>query len=223
MIVPLAIATVWFRRRARRLYDESRERIAIVNARLQESLSGVRESQAFGHEGATIERFHELGTDYLDARGSPRSGSSRCTSRSSSSWPRSPTRIVLGVGADLVSSGQLSTGALIAFLLYINMFFSPIQQLSQVFDAWQQTRVSVARIGELMALDTMTPQAPDAGRAAAAERRARAGGRAVRLPRHRAGGAARHRPAGGRGETVALVGETGAGKSTRAQAAGALP
>ena len=61
VVVPLAVATVWFRRRAARLYDLSRERIAVVNADFQESLSGVRESQAFVHEDATMTRFHELG------------------------------------------------------------------------------------------------------------------------------------------------------------------
>ena len=54
VVVPLAIATVIFRRRAARLYDLSRERIAIVNADFQESLSGVRESQAFVHEAETM-------------------------------------------------------------------------------------------------------------------------------------------------------------------------
>ena len=68
--------------------------------------------------------------------------------------------IVLGVGAGLIHSGQLTVGALIAFILYIDMFFSPIQQLSQVFDSWQQTRVSVGRISELMRLETLTPEAP---------------------------------------------------------------
>ena len=46
---------------------------------------------------------------------------------------------------------------LIAFILYVDMFFSPIQQLSQVFDSWQQTRVSVGRISQLMQLETLTP------------------------------------------------------------------
>lgn len=50
------------------LYDEARERIAIVNADFQESLSGVRESQAFVHEAATMRHFHGLGRRYLDSR-----------------------------------------------------------------------------------------------------------------------------------------------------------
>src|SRR6202042_2940299 len=68
VVVPLAAATVVFRRRAAVLYDLARERIAIVNADFQESLSGVRESQAFVHEEQTKARFHSLGRDYLDSR-----------------------------------------------------------------------------------------------------------------------------------------------------------
>ena len=164
VVVPLAIATVIFRRKAARLYDVSRERIAIVNADFQESLSGVRESQAFVHEAATITRFHRLGGDYLESR----VAAQRLVA---TYFPfvqflsAVADAIVLGVGAGLVRSGQLSTGALIAFILYIDMFFSPIQQLSQVFDSWQQTRVSVGRIAELMRVETLTPIASRAGAA----------------------------------------------------------
>ena len=164
VVIPLALATVWFRRRASRLYDLSRDRIAAVNADFQESLSGVRESQAFVHEAATMAHFHELGESYLRSR----VAAQRLVA---TYFPfvqflaAVADALVLGVGAALVPSGSLTVGALIAFLLYIDMFFSPIQQLSQVFDAWQQTRVSVARIAELMALDTLTPNTGRPGRA----------------------------------------------------------
>ncbi|WP_371130911.1 ABC transporter ATP-binding protein [Arthrobacter sp. SDTb3-6] len=159
VVVPLAIATVMFRRRAGRLYDQSRERIAVVNADFQESLSGVREAQAFVHEDATGRRFRALGQRYLSSR----LAAQRLVALY---FPfvaflsAVAEAIVLGVGSNMVVAGALSTGALIAFLLYINMFFSPIQQLSQVFDAWQQTRVSVLRISELMKLETLTPNDP---------------------------------------------------------------
>ena len=69
---------------------------------------------------------------------------------------------MLGVGAGLIATGHLASGALIAFILYIDLFFSPIQQLSQVFDSWQQTRVSVGRIAELMQLETLHTRRPTA-------------------------------------------------------------
>jgi ATP-binding cassette subfamily B protein len=242
VVVPLAIATVFFRRRAAVLYDQSRERIAIVNADFQESLSGVRESQAFVHEQATMSHFHGLGRRYLDSR----VAAQRLVA---TYFPfvqflsGIADVIVLGIGAGMVASGHLTTGALIAFLLYIDMFFSPIQQLSQVFDSWQQTRVSVQRISGLMRLSTLTPEAADAldpGRMEGdlqldavrftyPEAPARpAGGRpelrgpadarlliaadaqATKPPEAIRGLQLRIEP----GETLALVGETGAGKST---------
>ncbi|MFT4211195.1 MAG: ABC transporter ATP-binding protein [Microbacterium sp.] len=237
VIVPLAIATVIFRRRSRVLYDQSRDRIAVVNASFQESLSGVRESQAFTHEPATMRRFHAQGESYLESR----VGAQRLVA---TYFPfvqflsAVADAIALCLGAVLVAQGQLTTGALIAFLLYIDMFFSPIQQLSQVFDAWQQTRVSMARISELMRLETLTPEPADpvavralSGRMAVedvhfAYPTAPVSSEARRGPADRRGPGTEmrtRRPAealsGVRltirpGETVALVGETGAGKST---------
>ncbi|WP_204249257.1 ABC transporter ATP-binding protein [Frondihabitans sp. PAMC 28766] len=145
------------------------------------------------------------------------------------------------MGATLIASGHLTSGALIAFLLYIDMFFSPIQQLSQVFDSWQQTRVSVSRISDLMKLETLTPEAQDATTpqrlrgalelrgvrfsyplvtpaTATPERRGPSDRRSIALAPalHPKPPEALHEIAltVPPGETIALVGETGAGKST---------
>jgi ATP-binding cassette subfamily B protein len=240
VVIPLALATVAFRRRSATLYDQARDRIAIVNADFQESLSGVREAQAFTHEGETERRFRRLGSDYLESR----VGAQRLVSiyfpfvQFLSSLA---DVIVLAVGAQMVHEGRLTTGVLIAFILYVDMFFSPIQQLSQVFDSWQQTRISVARIDELMGLETQTPPAAAArepGRLTGAisldgvnfaypEPTVAPSAAAVRGPADaRLGAAAEAIPLKppealkgieleiAAGETVALVGETGAGKST---------
>ncbi len=249
VVVPLAVATVIFRRKAARLYDLARDRIAIVNADFQESLSGVRESQAFTHEKETGKRFHRIGHDYLAAR----VAAQRLVA---TYFPfvqflsAGADAIVLGVGAGMIASGQFTIGALIAFLLYIDMFFTPIQQLSQVFDSWQQTRVSVSRIAQLMRLDTSTPLAehpepaprfrgeltfdnvrfsypassaggpaePGTGSAHAGERLGPADARVpvstgapTAKPPEALRGINLHIAAG---ETVAIVGQTGAGKST---------
>jgi ATP-binding cassette subfamily B protein len=240
VVIPLALATVAFRRRSATLYDQARDRIAIVNADFQESLSGVREAQAAVHEEETGRRFRSLGADYLESR----VGAQRLVSiyfpfvQFLSSLA---DVIVLAVGAQMVHEGRLTTGVLIAFVLYVDMFFSPIQQLSQVFDSWQQTRISVARIDELMALETRTPAAAEPrepGRLAGA---VRLDGVSFSYPEPTAAPsavAAVRGPADirlgddaaiplkapealkgieleiGAGETVALVGETGAGKST---------
>ncbi|HVM02034.1 MAG TPA: ABC transporter ATP-binding protein, partial [Acidimicrobiales bacterium] len=122
--------------------------------------------------------------------------------------------VVLGVGAGQIRAGTLTPGELVAFLLYLNLLFSPVQQLSHVFDTYQQARASMAKVAELLATPSSTPRPADpvpVGRPA--------GDVALTGVRFRYPGAGADALAGvdlhvRAGERVALVGETGAGKST---------
>ncbi len=195
VLPPLILATFWYRRRAAVTYDQARDRISELNADFQESLSGVRIGQAFGQEERNLAAFREINGRYLDARYSSQKliavyfpfvllladiGSA----------------IVLGTGRVLAEQGVVTTGVVIAFILYLDQFFSPIQQLSQVFDTWQQAAVSMDRITELMATPTGTPESPAAGAAATARRWRDVRPRRLRLRQHRrAARARRARPA----------------------------
>ncbi len=213
ILPPLAIATIWFRSASSKAYESAREQIAAVNANLQEGLSGVRVSQAFVREERNQEQFEEVAAGYRDAR-------VRAQRLVATYFPfvdflsDIAVCVVLGAASVFVANGSLTVGELIAFLLYLNLFFAPIQQLSQVFDSYQQARVAVSRITEL--LDTASTVPPPASPVAVPRLR---GDVVLDDVRFRYTNAIDDALRGidlqiAPGETVALVGETGAGKST---------
>jgi ATP-binding cassette subfamily B protein len=124
---------------------------------------------------------------------------------------------VLGVGAARVAAGDMTPGVLTAFLLYLGLFFAPVQQLSQVFDGYQQARIGLTRISELLRTPTSVSPEPTGDPVPVPERLRGE----VELRDVGFGYAGADTPALGGvslrvapGETVALVGATGAGKST---------
>ncbi|MFE5589804.1 ABC transporter ATP-binding protein [Streptomyces sp. NPDC056549] len=208
----LAVATYYFRRSSVKAYELARERISVVNADLQESVSGLRIVQAFRRETAGAARFAERSDSYREAR-------VRGQWLISVYFPfvtllsSAAAAAVMIVGANRIEGGTLTTGALVAYLLYIDLFFAPVQQLSQVFDGYQQAAVSLKRMQELLQEPTSTASADapldvlslrgeiafeDVSFAYGDEEEALTG-IDLRIPA---------------GQTVAFVGETGAGKST---------
>nr|WP_239109513.1 ABC transporter ATP-binding protein [Streptomyces anulatus] len=208
----LIIGTVFFRRSSVKAYELARTRISAVNADLQESVSGLRIVQAFGREADGAARYAEHSDHYRQAR-------VRGQWLISVYFPfvqllaSIAAAAVIIVGAGRVDNGTLTVGALVAYLLYIELFFAPVQQLSQVFDGYQQATVSLGRIQELLREPTSTadPDEPldvlslrgeiafeDVSFAYGSDEEALTGVD-LRIPA---------------GQTVAFVGETGAGKST---------
>jgi ATP-binding cassette subfamily B protein len=209
----LVVATLVFRSKSSRAYNESRERVAAVNADFAENVAGMRVTQAFRREQANRDRFGGLSHAFLVSR-------LRAQRLIAIYFPFVQTlstaagALVLVLATGQMHNGGLTTGALIAYLLYIDMVFSPIQQLSQVFDGYQQAMVGLRRITDLLRLRTSTP-APgrpvDAGRLR---------GRIELRDMDFSYGSSEANALSGinltvePGETVALVGQTGAGKST---------
>ena len=212
-LIPVVVAvTVVFRAKSSKAYNDAREKVSAVNANLQENVAGLRVAQAYQREGRNRARFSRLSDGYRRSR-------LRAQRYIALYFPFVQSlstiagAVVLLVAAGQMRSGALTAGALIAYLLYIDLLFSPVQQLSQVFDGYQQAAVGLRRIRDLLRTPTSTPQA--------------------RHPRPAVHGPGRiefrdvHFSYGGErealadvnltvapGETVALVGETGAGKST---------
>jgi ABC-type multidrug transport system fused ATPase/permease subunit len=209
----LLVVTIWFQRASRRSYLRSRDAISTVNAELQESLSGVRVTQSLGRDDNNSARFTARSERYRDAR--LRSMQLMSVYFASSQLMSTVAKaIILWYGSRLIDQGTLSTGLLIAFLLYLDQFFNPLQQLSGVFDQWIQSRVSLGRLDELLATPTSTPEIADPiepGRVSGLVQL-----QDVRFayssdaPEALRGVDLEIRP----GESVALVGTTGAGKST---------
>ncbi|MBV1937375.1 ABC transporter ATP-binding protein/permease [Streptomyces sp. BV286] len=214
---PLVIGTFFFRRASVKAYELARERVSVVNADLQESVSGLRILQAFRREGSGGRRFAEGSDSYRQAR-------IRGQWLISVYFPfvqllsSVAAAAVLIVGAARVDAGTLTTGALVAYLLYIDLFFAPVQQLSQVFDGYQQATVSLGRIQELLQEPTSTKAADEPlevlslrGEIAFEDVDFAYGRPGDKDAEEALSGVGLTIPAG---QTVAFVGETGAGKST---------
>ncbi|WP_406514176.1 ABC transporter ATP-binding protein/permease [Streptomyces sp. NBC_00161] len=214
----LVLGTIVFRRKSVAAYELARDRVSLVNADLQESVSGLRIVQAFRRERAGAARFAERSDSYREAR-------VRGQWLISVYFPfvqllsSGAAAAVLIVGAGRVEAGTLTTGALVAYLLYIDLFFAPVQQLSQVFDGYQQATVSLGRIQGLLREPTSTPRPAEPrevrelrGEIAFEDVRFAYGTAEERGEKGEAlAGISLRIPAG---QTVAFVGETGAGKST---------
>ncbi|MFE9659846.1 ABC transporter transmembrane domain-containing protein [Streptomyces sp. NPDC005955] len=156
----LVIGTYVFRKQSVRAYELARERVSVVNSELQESVAGLRIVQAFRREEDGRKRFAARSADYRAAR-------IRGQWLISVYFPfvqflsSGAAVAVLIVGAGRVEAATLTTGALVAYLLYIELFFAPVQQLSQVFDGYQQATVSLGRVQELLREPTSTRRAAE--------------------------------------------------------------
>jgi ATP-binding cassette, subfamily B, bacterial len=216
VVVPvMVVLTLWFRSASDRGYTRVRDRIAEVLSDLQESLSGVRIIAAYNRRRHNVVQHDNIVGEHLDAN--------LDTARAGAIYGPGTEAVgiigqamIVAVGGSLVLQGRLSLGELTAFVLYVTAFFAPIQQLVQLYNTYQQGQAAVGKLRDLLATEPSVPESRTA----------------VTLP-----------PARGEitldnvtfgyepelpvlhdlsarvqaGETFALVGPTGAGKSTVAK------
>jgi ATP-binding cassette subfamily B protein len=215
IIPPLMIATAIFRKKSGRSYRLVRETLSNVTATLAEDIAGMRVLQAFTREPAAKENFRRVGEAY-------RRRNHETVVQNAVYFPfvdllsSLATAIILGYGAYLVFHGQTTIGVLTAFLGYATTFFDPVQQLSQLYSTFLS---AVAALDKIMEVLVEEPQVTDAPGAKPLERiRGHVRFEGVHFS-YGTGPEVLHGidldvPPG---TTVALVGHTGAGKSTIAK------
>ncbi len=211
----LLIATVIFRLASANAYRLTREKIALITAYLQETLSGVRVVRAFGQEPRHRGRFGELNEDNREAN-------MRTVYLNAAYFPAVEllsavaTGVILVYGGDQVLENAITIGVLASFVFYLQTFFDPIQQLSQLYTTYQAGMAALDKIFGLLDEEPDVTDATDA----------------IELPSVRgeirfedvtfaygdgAPALAEVNLHVAPGQTVALVGATGAGKSTLAK------
>ncbi|MFL5827907.1 MAG: ABC transporter ATP-binding protein [Thermoleophilaceae bacterium] len=214
----LGVGSIVFRLVSAEAYRLTREKIAYVTAYLQETLSGIRVVRAFGQEERHLSQFAELNEEN-------RAANMRTVNLNAAYFPAveflsavATAVILLYGGNQVLHGGDVTIGVLASFVFYLNSFFDPIQQLSQLYTTYQAGMAALDKIFELL------DEEPDlTDRADAVELPPVRGGVRFEDVSFSYGGE------GGEyalrnidlavppGQTVALVGETGAGKSTFAK------
>ncbi len=216
VVFPLmSIATAVFRRRSSRAYRRVRERLGAVTAALQEDISGMRVLHSFRREERNAAQFREVNDDY-------RAANHETVILNGLYFPfvdflsSAATAVVLGYGGYLVFDGSMEIGTLFAFIAYLSNFFDPVQQLSQLYNTFLAAVAALDKIIDVLDEEPEVLDAPAAEELPPVEGHVAFDG--VRFAYGR-GPEVLHGldldvPAG---TTVALVGHTGAGKSTIAK------
>ena len=212
-VLPLMVAlTNYFRRYVRQAYRAARQRLSLINGFLNESITGIRVTKSFAREQANARHFEDLNRSYFDAN-------VKTTQLAAVFFPgvdfigSLATALVVGVGGWLILGDQLTAGVLAAFVIWVERFFDPIRELSRRYYTFQAAMAASERLFALLDTEPDIQDAPQA----------------VALPPIRGwvaledvhfnykedepvlrGVSISAEP----GERIALVGETGAGKST---------
>ncbi len=161
-VLPIMVLATWlFARQAQVAFRNTRVKIAAVVGDLAENISGMRVIQAFAQEDATQERFDEVNRNNRDAN----------VAAMTLSFIFLPTveflgmlatGVVLWFGGMAVVGGELTLGVIVAFLAYVTRFFQPIQELSQLYTTMQAAMAGGERVLDLLDTPAQVQDRPDA-------------------------------------------------------------
>jgi ATP-binding cassette subfamily B protein len=220
-VIPfMGIASAFFRSRSARAYGEVRERLGLLTATLAEDIAGMRMVQAFTRERLATENFRTVARRYRDAN-------MQTVVLNALYFPfvsflaTLALAVVLGYGGHLYFRHEIAIGTLFAFMLYVNNFFDPIQQLSQLYSTFLSATAALDKI--IGVLDEQPEIADRPGAQPLPHVRGDVRFEDVRFAYGLRGGKRGEEVLHGidldvpAGTTVALVGHTGAGKSTIAK------
>jgi ATP-binding cassette subfamily B protein/subfamily B ATP-binding cassette protein MsbA len=208
----MLILTNYWRVRVRWAYRATRQRLSLINGYLNESISGIRVTQSYTREITNFEHFADLNGSYFEAN-------VVATRLSALFFPgvdflgSVATAIVVGIGGIMVLNGTLTAGTLVAFALYVTRFFDPIRELAQRYNTFQATMAASERIYGLLDTEPDLKDLPESGILPEIEGHVHfdgvsfgyKGGEPVLVDIELSAAP---------GQRIALVGETGAGKST---------
>ena len=215
VIPAMSVATYFFRTYSARAYSHVRERLGLVTATLAEDIAGMRVVQAFSRESVNTRRFREISDHYRQAN-------QQTVLYNGLYFPfvdllaTIALAVVLGYGGHLYFAGALTIGTLFAFMLYVQNFFDPVQELSQLYGTFLSATAALDKITQVLDEQPEVVDRPGAGDLPEIAGDVRF--ESVRFSYGR-GDEVLHGidldvPAG---TTVALVGHTGAGKTTIAK------
>ena len=161
-VLPLMVVlTNYWRKRVRGLYRAARTRLSLINGFLNESISGIRVIKSFTREAHNYRHFDDLNRSYLDAN-------------IDSAWLTAiyfpgvdfiaslSLALVVGLGGWLVLHDAVTAGTLVAFVLYVDRFFEPIREIAQRYNTFQATMTGCERIFMLLDTEPDLQDAPDA-------------------------------------------------------------
>lgn len=213
-VMPLMILlTNYWRDRVRQAYRATRQRLALINGFLNESISGIRVTKSFTREERNFQHFDDLNLSFFDAN-------VQATRLAALFFPgvdfigSLATALVVGVGGWLVLGDALTAGTLVAVVLYVERFFDPIRELAQRYNTFQATMAASERLFELLDLEPDLVDVP--GAQPLPHILGEIEFRNVSFAYSQEGRPVLHNINlhAAPGERIALVGETGAGKST---------